>query len=194
MPLAIHDDSVGAESLALDSQLLRLIMPHRHAMMLLDGVSECAFTEQRLTGYKNVGANDPAVQGHFPDWPFFPPALLIEAMAQAAGCLMNLLYVLDHGITLDNLRDPSSLAGKLAKAPLPGLSVLAESRVRQFDVAFPGDTIVLEARILSRRGELTAFAVQANVQERQIAAGEMILGYPPYVPSFHEIARIKDKV
>jgi 3-hydroxyacyl-[acyl-carrier-protein] dehydratase len=194
MALAIHDHSVGTQPFAFDSQVLRMIMPHRHAMMLLDGVRECVVSEKRLTGHKNVSANDPAVQGHFPDWSFFPPALLIEAMAQAAGCLMNLLYSFEHGITVEQLRDPSLLAESLAKAPLPGLSVLAESKVRQFDVALPGDTIVLEARVLFRRNELTAFTVQAAVQGRQIAAGEMILGYPPYVPSFQDVARLKEKI
>ena len=194
MPPAIHDDNVGIQPFALDGQVLRMIMPHRHAMMLLDGVRECIVSEKRLTGHKNVSANDPALQGNFADWPFFPPALLIEAMAQAAGCLMNLLYSFEHGITPEQVGDPLLLAEALTTAPLPGLSVLAESKVRQFDVALPGDTIVLEARILFRRNELTAFTVQALVEGRQIAAGEMILGYPPSVPSFHEVVKLKDKI
>lgn len=180
MPSLAQDHSISTEPFALESQILRIVMPHRHAMALLDGVRECAASEKRLTGHKNVGSNDPAIQGNFPDWPFFPPALLVEAMAQAAGCLMNVLYLLEHGITSAQLQ---SLAALPSDVPLPGLSVLAESKVRQFDLAFPGDTIVLEAKVLFRRNDLTAFTVQASVQGRQIAAGEMILGYPPYVPS-----------
>jgi 3-hydroxyacyl-[acyl-carrier-protein] dehydratase len=179
----------GVDKFTLNSKSLRLVMPHRHSMALLDGVRECTISEKKVTGFKNVSSNDPSLQGHFPDWPFFPPALLIESMAQAAGCLMNILYLLEKGITVEQICDPECLA----EAPLPGLSVLAESRVRQFDVAFPGDTISLEARVMMRRSDLSAFNVRAHVDGRELAAGEMILGYPPYVPSLHDVGKIKDK-
>jgi hypothetical protein len=46
---------------------------------------------------------------------------------------------------------------------------------------------------MMRRSDLSAFNVRAHVDGRELAAGEMILGYPPYVPSLHDVGKIKDK-
>jgi 3-hydroxymyristoyl/3-hydroxydecanoyl-(acyl carrier protein) dehydratase len=189
MASAIQSPTIATGKFALDDRSLRLVMPHRQSMVLLDGVTECWLGERRVVGFKKVALNDPILAGHFPDWPVFPPSLLIEAMAQAAGCLMNLLYLVDRGVTIEQLCNPEHLA----TAPLPGLSVLAESRVKRSGHAFAGDLIVLEASVLFRRNDLSAFNVRAVVNGSEIAKGEMILGYPPYVPTLHEVARSKEK-
>lgn len=37
---------------------------------------------------KNVTANEPHFQGHFPDYPLMPGVLIVEAIAQAGGALL----------------------------------------------------------------------------------------------------------
>ncbi len=43
---------------------------------------------ERIVGIKNVTANEPFFQGHFPDHPVMPGVLIIEAMAQTGGIMV----------------------------------------------------------------------------------------------------------
>jgi 3-hydroxyacyl-[acyl-carrier-protein] dehydratase len=62
-------------------------LPQRFPMMMLDRVT--AFEpHKRIVALKNVSANEPYFQGHFPTRPIMPGVLILEAMAQAAGVLV----------------------------------------------------------------------------------------------------------
>ncbi|WP_165065525.1 UDP-3-O-acyl-N-acetylglucosamine deacetylase [Paludisphaera rhizosphaerae] len=63
------------------------ILPHRYPMLLLDRVLE-VHEGRRVVGIKNVSANEPFFQGHWPGRPIMPGVLIIESMAQAAGVLI----------------------------------------------------------------------------------------------------------
>ena len=54
-------------------------------MLLVDRILE--ISEDRIVGIKNVTANEPFFQGHFPDFPIMPGVLVVEAMAQCGGVL-----------------------------------------------------------------------------------------------------------
>jgi 3-hydroxyacyl-[acyl-carrier-protein] dehydratase len=61
-------------------------LPHRYPFLLLDRV--VAFERgKRIVAIKNVTANEPFFQGHFPHIAVMPGVLIIEAMAQAAAVL-----------------------------------------------------------------------------------------------------------
>ena len=63
------------------------LLPHRYPFLLIDRVLEIE-RKQRIIAYKNVTVNEPFFQGHFPDFPIMPGVLIIEAIAQAGGCLL----------------------------------------------------------------------------------------------------------
>jgi len=44
--------------------------------------------KKRVVAIKNVTANEPHFQGHFPGYPIMPGVLIVEAMAQAGGALL----------------------------------------------------------------------------------------------------------
>lgn len=58
-------------------------------MLLVDRIIECD-DKERIVGLKNVTANEPFFQGHFPGNPIMPGVLQLEAMAQVGGILMNI--------------------------------------------------------------------------------------------------------
>jgi 3-hydroxyacyl-[acyl-carrier-protein] dehydratase len=62
-------------------------IPHRYPMLLVDRVRDVVKGES-CTGIKNVSANEPCFQGHFPGHPIMPGVLLIEAMAQTSATLV----------------------------------------------------------------------------------------------------------
>lgn len=63
------------------------ILPHRYPFLLIDRIVEID-PRQRIVALKNVTANEPHFQGHFPDYPIMPGVLIVEAMAQAGGALL----------------------------------------------------------------------------------------------------------
>ena len=66
-------------------QLLKYL-PQRYPVLMIDRVTECE-PGKRVVAIKNVSANEPHFQGHFPGNPIMPGVLILEAMAQAAGVL-----------------------------------------------------------------------------------------------------------
>jgi len=62
-------------------------LPHRYPFLLVDRVIELVDGE-RVVAIKNVTANEPFFEGHFPGRPIMPGVLILEAMAQAAGLLV----------------------------------------------------------------------------------------------------------
>jgi 3-hydroxyacyl-[acyl-carrier-protein] dehydratase len=64
-------------------------LPHRYPFLLIDRVIELE-PNKRIRALKNVTANEPFFQGHFPGHPVMPGVLVVEAMAQAGGLLTQL--------------------------------------------------------------------------------------------------------
>ena len=84
------DEARPTELGAVDIGEILKLLPHRYPFLLVDRIIEMD-RDQSCTGIKNVTANEPHFQGHFPDKPIMPGVLLIEGMAQTAGalCLWN---------------------------------------------------------------------------------------------------------
>ena len=65
----------------LDIHQIKDLIPQRYPFLMIDRITEIKFKEKAVA-YKNISANEPYFQGHFPDYPVFPGALIVEAMAQ----------------------------------------------------------------------------------------------------------------
>jgi len=67
------------------------LLPHRYPFLMIDRVIDIRGDKSGI-GIKNVTANEPQFQGHFPENPVFPGVLMIEGMAQTGGvlCLLAL--------------------------------------------------------------------------------------------------------
>lgn len=71
----------------LESKELLRLLPHRYPFLLVDRVLDVAADGSSGVGIKNVTANEPHFQGHFPGNPVMPGVLIIEGMAQTAGAI-----------------------------------------------------------------------------------------------------------
>ena len=67
------------------------LLPHRYPFLLLDRVIEYV-PDQTIVGLKNVTANEPFFQGHFPNRPVMPGVLILEALAQLGALYAKLRY------------------------------------------------------------------------------------------------------
>src|SRR5579863_8877345 len=72
----------------LSAKQIEKILPHRYPFLLVDRVIQIDLDASEITGLKNVTANEPFFQGHFPGAPIMPGVLVIEAMAQAGAVLL----------------------------------------------------------------------------------------------------------
>jgi len=115
-----------------------------------------------VTAIKNVTANEPFFQGHFPDWPIMPGVLIIEAMAQAGG----ILYYLS--------------AEAIGSGQLFYLVAVDEARFRR--PVSPGDQLKIEVRVARKRRSMWRFDCSASVDGKQ-AVSAVIMCAPGDKPA-----------
>ena len=120
-----------AVTLPLGIDDIRRIIPHRYPFLFVDKVVE--FEDSvRIVGIKNVSANEPFFEGHFPEKPIMPGVIILEALAQMGA-----------------------LFAKLSSGGVRGKKLIvfagAES-VRFRKLVFPGDVLRLEVSSHRRRG------------------------------------------
>jgi len=143
----------------LDIQEIQRILPHRYPFLLIDRVVDLT-RKQRIVAIKNVTANEPYFQGHFPGHPIMPGVLMVEAIAQAGGALL-LTEVPDRD---DKLMVFTGIERARFRRPVvPGDQLRIEvevtawrtTAVRMQGVAYVGDKVACEAtvtcRLVSRR-------------------------------------------
>jgi 3-hydroxyacyl-[acyl-carrier-protein] dehydratase len=130
---------------------IRGVLPHRYPFLLVDRVIEVSEDGTRGVAIKNVSANEPFFQGHFPDYPIMPGVLIVEALAQAGGA--TLLGRVER-------------EGKLAM-----LAGIDGFRFRRPVV--PGDQLRLEVTLEKVRGPIGRIRGRATVEGQLVAEGEI---------------------
>ncbi|SRR5690606_38796639 len=149
----MSDSHNAAEPIADIGRIFDML-PHRYPFLLVDRVLSCE-PGVRLTALKNVSFNEPFFQGHFPGHPVMPGVLIIEALAQASGLLVQMS--IDHG----NEQQPLFYLVKVDKA-------------RFTRIVAPGDQLVLEVeqtRMIRRMGQ---FRGRASVNGTPVAEAELL--------------------
>ena len=133
------------------------LLPHRYPFLLVDRITEIS-PGKKVVGIKNVTANEPFFQGHFPGNPIMPGVLIVEAMAQVGGVLAR--------VSLDDVSEEENTRAvffmsmdrvKFRKPVVPGDQLRCEviplrtgSRVWKMSAqAFVGEDLVAEARFVA---------------------------------------------
>lgn len=142
--------------LPLDSLAIRELIPHRYPFLLVDRVTELTPGE-RAVGLKNVTANEPFFQGHFPDFPVMPGVLIVEAMAQVGAVAL---------MSVDENK------GKL------GLFAGIDN-VRFKRQVKPGDTLVMEVELGTFRRGVGTGTAKATVDGELACKGDLMFALVP---------------
>jgi 3-hydroxyacyl-[acyl-carrier-protein] dehydratase len=135
----------------LDVNEIRRILPHRYPFLLVDRIIE--LEPERIVGIKNVTANEPFFNGHFPDFPVMPGVLIVEAMAQTAGVLVL-----------------KSIPDRERKLVL--LVSIDAARFRRPVV--PGDQLRIEMTLIRRKDTVAKMAGKATVDGKVVAEAEVM--------------------
>ena len=129
-------------------------LPHRYPFLLLDRIVEWE-KDKRIIALKNVTANEPFFQGHFPHYAVMPGVMVIEAMAQAAA-MLGLL----------------SLGQKNDGENVYYFAGIDEARFKR--PVRPGDQLVFEVELLRLSRGLGKFNAVARVDGTMVAEAVLL--------------------
>lgn len=141
-------------SLPIDVRTLQKLLPHRYPFLLIDRVTAYDTEALTLTAIKNVTANEPFFQGHFPGFPVMPGVLIIEAMAQTCGTLA----ILSHGGRADD--EIYFFVG------------IDNARFKR--QVIPGDQLKFEVQLLANKRGIGKFKAVALVDGQVAAEAEIM--------------------
>ena len=127
------------------------IIPHRYPFLLVDKITEIEYGKKAI-GIKNVTANEPFFQGHFPGIPIMPGVLIVEAMAQVGAVAI--------------------LGMEEYKSKLAVFTGIDGMRFRRQVV--PGDTLRIEVEMLNFKRSIGKAKAQAFVGDELAASGELM--------------------
>ena len=136
-----------------DGQRALKLLPHGSEFRFLDRLTQLDPGRSGAGEYR-VRGDEPFLRGHFPGEPIFPGVLLAEAAAQLAGVVAQ--------------SDPQILT-------LKNLKLTALRNVKILGTAKPGETILLEARIAGRLGNLVQAQATAKIGDQVIMSGDLTL-------------------
>ena len=129
-------------------------LPHRYPFLMVDRVLELEHGK-RIKALKNVSANEPYFQGHFPRRPVMPGVMILEALAQAAALL-----------SLD-------AAGKSADDnTLYYFAGIDSARFKR--PVEPGDCLILDVTIDRAKSGIYKFTARASVDGETAAEGQLM--------------------
>ena len=110
------------------------ILPHRYPFLLVDRVTELV-PGVRIAGVKHFTGDDDGTQGHFPDLPIVPTAILLELVTQLGAVLV---------LERPAMRDKIAMILQIPSAEM-------------IEPVHPGETVQVQAEVIKLReswGEL----------------------------------------
>lgn len=127
-------------------------LPHRYPLLLVDKIIDVD-SDNSCVGLKNVTANEPHFQGHFPGRPIMPGVMIIEGMAQTAGAIC--------------------IAAHAAAGPPPLVFFMTIDKAKFRKPVIPGDRLEYHMRKLNRRRNMWWYQGRALVDGQLVCEAEI---------------------
>ncbi|QOC22996.1 3-hydroxyacyl-ACP dehydratase FabZ [Wenzhouxiangella sp. AB-CW3] len=145
----------------VDVEKILELLPHRYPFLLVDRVLDYSLDDPpSIRALKNVTINEPFFQGHFPGHPVMPGVLILEAMAQAAGCLAHMV------------RDAGNQESQL-------YYLVKIDKARFNRVVVPGDQLVFEVRQKRLMRNMGLYEAIALVDGQTASSAELLCAARP---------------
>jgi len=139
------------KKVVFDIEDIKRKLPHRYPFLMIDRIIET--DTDHCIGTKNVTANEPYFQGHFPAESIMPGVLIAEAMVQTAAFIGGTDRV-------------NSSNNKMHKAFLTNINMRIHKPV------VPGDQLVINMSLVKTMGKLSKCQGKVTVDGEVIAVGE----------------------
>ncbi len=141
----------------LNQEQIEAILPHRPPFLFLDRIETVEYGQSAVGIIEDVARYDYVLRGHFPGYPVFPGALLVEALAEVGA-------VAALGLEANR--------GKLAV-----LTGLDNWRFRR--PALPGHVIQLEVALTASRSNFGRGHGRATADGDLLAEGDLSFAIIP---------------
>lgn len=152
----MKDEARAGEVATVDIHRIMQMLPHRFPMLMVDRVVDVV-RDVSAVGIKNVTANEPFFQGHFPEYPVMPGVLIVEALAQVGAVAILMV---------------EEFKGRIAF--FAGLD-----NVRWKRQVKPGDTLRLEVEVGQIRRSIGTGTGTATVDGELACRGEFMFAVGP---------------
>lgn len=150
-----------SEQTPIDIEAILNLLPHRYPFLLVDRVLEYQLEgTPTIRALKNVSMNEPFFQGHFPGHPVMPGVLILEAMAQAAGCLAH-------------------LARQAASAKEQLFYLVKIDKARFSKIVVPGDQLIFEVEQSRLVRGMGLYKASASVDGKTVSRAELLCAARP---------------
>ena len=137
---------------------IKKILPHRYPFLLVDRVLEIK-KGTYCKALKNISANEEVFQGHFPKQAVLPGVMIIEALAQTAGIVIQ------------------SAKEDISSSEIVFFAGIDKAKFRV--PVIPGDQLLLETNLINQRRNFWVFEGKAIVDDKLVAQAEIKLMLQP---------------
>lgn len=134
-------------------------IPHRPPFLFVQRIIQ--ITNTQIIAERKLEASEFFFKGHYPQFPLMPGVLMCEALFQTAGILMHQKCI-----------KPEDLKGRV-----PVLTKVDSAKFKR--MAFPGDTLMLEAIFVQQLKGFYFFKGVAKKEDRVLVTTDFILGLAP---------------
>jgi len=140
----------SAENGELLHSAIAHILPHRYPFLLVDRVTELV-PAVRITGVKHFSGGDQGAQGHFPDLPIVPTAIMLELVTQLGAVLV---------LERPEMRDKIAMILQIPSAEM-------------IEPVHPGETVRVQAEVIKLRESLGELKGTIYRDGTLVAEGQM---------------------
>lgn len=135
---------------SLDSEAIKRIIPHRYPMLLIDRVEELVPGEMAVAK-RNVTINEEVFNGHFPNNPVLPGALIVESLAQTGAVAL---------LSAPQFKGETAYFGGIKTAAFR-------------HVVRPGDTMRLEVHLTKMHRNIGIGKAEATIDGQRACTAEL---------------------
>ena len=146
-----------------DIEAIKRRLPHRYPLLMVDRIEESG--PRHAVGIKNVTANEPCFQGHFPERSIMPGSLIAEALMQTSAFM-------------GRPDGPQRGDGATAEATEDGAGrrfFCAGMNLKFRKPVVPGDRLRLDVRFIRMLGDMVRIKATAQTAAGVVAAGDLNL-------------------
>ena len=158
-----HRRAATASAGRYDIEAIKRRLPHRYPFLMVDRIEESG--PGYAIGIKNVTANEPCFQGHFPQRSVLPGALIAEALMQTSAFV---------GRTAEQAGTGG--AATAVDAGGTGRQLFAIGFNLKFrKPVVPGDRLRMDLRFVRMTGDMLRFRATAQTGSGIVASGDLSL-------------------